>query len=95
MQESIDSITKLKAAKTSTITGIQCDLKSFESVRKAAEEVNKKCAKIDICILNAGIMKVPFELVEKIEIHSAVNHFSHFLFLNLVYEKIRAVNGES
>lgn len=93
MQEAIDSIQSVTADNTGTISGIKCDLKSFESVRDAAKEVNKKCAKIDICILNAGIMKVKFELVHGIEVHSAVNHFSHFLFLNLIYAKISAVNG--
>ena len=68
------------------------DLKSFESVRAAAAEVNK-LEQIDIAILNAGIMKVPLELAENMESQQTVNHFSHFLFLNLIYSNIEKCKG--
>lgn len=70
------------------VNGQILDLESFDSVRKAAKEIHEKMEKIDICILNAGIMKVPFRLSEGIEIQQKVNHFSHFLFLNSVMSLI-------
>jgi NAD(P)-dependent dehydrogenase (short-subunit alcohol dehydrogenase family) len=76
-----------------SIHGIICDLKSLESVRTAAAEVLSKVEKIDICLLNAGIMRVPLELIRGIESQQFVNHFSHFLLLNLLYPKIESLEG--
>jgi len=70
--------------------GITCDLKSFDSVRQAAAETKKALDHIDICILNAGIMLVPVELIDGIESEQYVNHFSHFLLLAQLYPLLQA-----
>ena len=70
--------------------GITCDLKSFDSVRQAAAETKKTLDHIDICILNAGIMLVPVELIDGIESEQYVNHFSHFLLLAQLYPLLQA-----
>ena len=67
--------------------------KSFESVRNAAEELHTKMENIDICILNAGIMKVPLKISENLELQQKVNHFSHFVFLNGVMDLIEKSSG--
>ena len=48
------AIAELK--KTSpNVEGMLCDLKSFDSVRKAAKDVKAKINHLDTLILNAGI----------------------------------------
>ncbi|KAK6643960.1 hypothetical protein RUM43_000225 [Polyplax serrata] len=42
--------------KPETATSMFCDVGDFESVRKLAEEVNKKHGKVDILVNNAGIV---------------------------------------
>ena len=39
-------------------------------------------------------MKVPLEICEGLESQQCTNHFSHFLFLNLVYDLVKKSNGK-
>ena len=39
-------------------------------------------------------MKVPLEICEGLESQQCTNHFSHFLFLNLVYDLVKQSNGK-
>ena len=74
------------------------DLVSLRAVRKAAEEVNgwTDVPTIDVVINNAGIMAKPFELTEDgIESQFQANHLSHFLFTQLIMDKILAAGGGS
>jgi NAD(P)-dependent dehydrogenase (short-subunit alcohol dehydrogenase family) len=68
------------------------DLASFASVRKAAAEVNAMPENIDLLINNAGVMSVPERTlsVDGYEMHFAVNHLGHFLFANLILDKLLA-----
>lgn len=69
------------------------NLLSFADVRKAAETVNSwgDVPHIDVLINNAGIMAVPYNLTEDgFEAQFQTNHLSHFLFANLIMEKILA-----
>ncbi|KAF4999591.1 hypothetical protein FGRMN_2339 [Fusarium graminum] len=69
------------------------DLSSLKSVRDAAEEVNgwTDAPKIDVLVNNAGIMATDFKLTEDgFEGQFASNHLGHFLFTNLVMDKILA-----
>ena len=68
-------------------------MKSFGSVRSAAESARKSLSHVDICIMNAGIMLVPLELIDGIESMQYVNHFSHFLFLKEIYPLLEAAPG--
>ena len=83
----------LNTIKTDCARGITLDLKSFDSVRQAAAETKKTLSHIDICILNAGIMLVPVELIDGIESEQYVNHFSHFLLLAQLYPLLQAAPG--
>lgn len=72
---------------------LELDLTSFASVRKAAAEVNSwdDVPVIDVLVNNAGIMAVPYELcVDGFEKHLTANHLSHFLFTNLILNKVLA-----
>ncbi|KAI5917919.1 short-chain dehydrogenase/ reductase [Camillea tinctor] len=69
------------------------DLASFQSVRKAAGEVNswKDVPHIDLLVNNAGIMAVPYGTTEDgFERQFGTNHLGHFLFTNLIMDKILA-----
>ncbi|KAM5350305.1 hypothetical protein ACJ41O_006810 [Fusarium nematophilum] len=69
------------------------DLQSFASVRKAAETVNSwnDVTHIDVLVNNAGIMAVEYQLTEDgYENQFQTNHLSHFLFTNLIMDKILA-----
>lgn len=68
----------------------QLDLSSLQSVRDCAERINKKVSKIDLLINNAGIMMCPeSRTVDGIEMQFGTNHLGHFLFTNLLLDKIR------
>ena len=54
----------LTAVPEAKITLIEMNLKSYKSVEKAAESLSKKVVKIDVLILNAGAIGLPFELIE-------------------------------
>ncbi|KAH6958062.1 hypothetical protein DER45DRAFT_484173 [Fusarium avenaceum] len=69
------------------------DLSSLKSVRSAAEEVNgwTDVPNIDVLVNNAGIMATDFKLTEDgFESQFASNHLGHFLFTNLIIDKILA-----
>ncbi|GAD99902.1 hypothetical protein THITE_2118117 [Paecilomyces variotii No. 5] len=74
-----------------TVTPLILDLSSQKSVRAAAAEVNRTITKIDLLIANAGIMALPTRTLspDGIELQFATNHIGHFLFTNLIIEKLR------
>ncbi|KAL3440885.1 NAD(P)-binding protein [Aspergillus insuetus] len=75
------------------------DLSSQESVRSAAAILNgnTEIPSIDILINNAGVMDIPERTLSKdgIEISFATNHIGHFLFTNLIIEKLVAASKSS
>ncbi|KAH7133102.1 hypothetical protein B0J13DRAFT_597707 [Dactylonectria estremocensis] len=61
---------------------LELDLSSFDSIKKAAGTFLARASRLDILILNAGIMAVPYGLTnEGYEMHFGVNHVGHALFL--------------
>ncbi|KAK5997384.1 Short-chain dehydrogenase/reductase prx1 [Cladobotryum mycophilum] len=67
------------------------DLLSLAVVRKAAEEVNSwnDVPQIDILVNSAGIMATNWSMsIDGFESQLAVNHLAHFLFTNLIMNKI-------
>lgn len=75
------------------------DLSSFESIRRAANELLdwSDIPAIDILVNNAGIMNIPKRTLSEdgIEMHFATNHVGHFLFTNLIMPKILAAAQRS
>lgn len=58
---------------------IICDLGSLASVRACTDEANKRFAKIDVLINNAGVMACPKERTEDgFERQFGTNHVGHF-----------------
>lgn len=89
LQEVIES---LDIPKGTVVQPIVLDLSSLEATRKAAAEVNSSVTVLDAMICTAGVMAVPsFEKSkDDIEMQFAVNHLGHFLFINLLIEKLLA-----
>lgn len=78
---------------------LELELSSLAAVRKAAGEVMAypDVPKIDIIVCNAGVMRIPqLELsVDRVEMQFASNHLGHFLFVNLIMEKLIAAAKSS
>ncbi|RKK96831.1 hypothetical protein BFJ68_g14252 [Fusarium oxysporum] len=75
------------------VKSLALDLNSFAQVRQAAELMNSwaDVPHIDVLVNNAGIMAVPYCLTEDgFESQLQTNHLSHFLFTNLIMNKILA-----
>ncbi|RSM02833.1 hypothetical protein CEP52_007739 [Fusarium oligoseptatum] len=68
------------------------DLASHDAVRKAAAELSTYVDVIDTMICTAGVMALPSYRKSKdgIEMQFAVNYLGHFLFINLLVDKILA-----
>jgi NAD(P)-dependent dehydrogenase (short-subunit alcohol dehydrogenase family) len=67
------------------ITALKLDLASFESIRNAAETFRKGSDRLDILMLNAGIMATdPGLTKEGYEIQFGTNHMGHALLTKLL-----------
>lgn len=72
---------------------LQLDLGSLAAVREAAAEVKSwdDVPHIDVLVNNAGIMATKFALSpDGFENQFATNHLGHFLFTNLIMDKVLA-----
>ncbi|KAJ5904483.1 hypothetical protein N7504_006866 [Penicillium tannophilum] len=75
---------------------LKLDLASQEKIREAAAEVNsyEDVPHIDVLINSSGIMAVPYsQTTDGIELHFGVNHIGHFLFTNLIINKLVSTDG--
>lgn len=78
---------------TVVVKPLSLDLLSFDEVRKAAETLNSwaDVPHVDVLVNNAGIMAVPYQLSKDgFESQFQTNHLSHFLFTNLIMDKVLA-----
>lgn len=67
------------------ITFIQCDLSSLPSVQNAAREFVAKEKRLDILMLNAGVMALPPGTTEQgYEVQFGTNHMGHALLTKLL-----------
>lgn len=76
---------------------VPIELDSFDSIRKAATEINRLVDKIDYLLNNAGIMAAKEYKLSKdgYESQLAVNHLGHFLLTSLLMDKIIAAGEGS
>jgi NAD(P)-dependent dehydrogenase (short-subunit alcohol dehydrogenase family) len=73
---------------------VRLDLASLDSVREAADELRSHYARVDLLILNAGVMQVPYQrTVDGFELTLAVNHLGHFALTGLVLNRLLAAPG--
>lgn len=77
------------------VSFVKMDLANLDSVRNAAEEVNKSINQIDALICNAAIAQVPQQELTQdgFESHIGVNHYGHFLLCGLLSANIDQSNG--
>lgn len=69
-----------KTAPNASIKCLELDLSSFDSVKQAAKTFRAQSCRLDILMLNAGIMAVPEGLTkEGYEIQFGTNHLGHAL----------------
>lgn len=99
-QDAVESIrSRLEAEKkvVPPITVVDMDLASLDSVRAAALKLRAELPRLDILMLNAGIMAVPPGLTKDgFEIQFGTNHVGHFLLTQLlmpVLERTAAMEG--
>lgn len=68
------------------VSWIEADFASLQSVREAAQQVGE----IDVLVLNAGIMAIPFtSSLDGFEMQIAVNHLGQFAFAGLISDRIK------
>ncbi|KAK5735766.1 hypothetical protein LTR17_007938 [Elasticomyces elasticus] len=86
-KSSADSLVKEAKSKfpEAPITFVQCDLASLESVQKAAKSILEQTDRLDIGMLNAGVMALPPGLTKDgYEIQFGTNHIGHALLVKLL-----------
>ncbi len=67
------------------------DLASTTSIRKFAEDILKTEDRIDMLLLNAGVMIPPYQETEDgFELQFGVNHLGHFLLTHLLLDRVKA-----
>lgn len=72
-----------------TVTLMQLDLGSLDSVRAFAEKFRADYNQLDLLINNAGIMAIPrSETVDGFETQFGVNHLGHFALTGLLIDMI-------
>jgi len=91
-QKSEVAVTKLKQefGDDAKVSFIVMDLADLDSVRTAAEKVNENIPYIDALLCNAAIAQVATQqlTVSGFESQLGINHYGHFLLLNLLFKKV-------
>lgn len=77
------------------ISVMQVDTSSLESVRRFCSEFQSKYTRLDILMLNAGVMALQErkESVDGFEMQFATNHLGHFLMTGLLLPVLTATEG--
>jgi len=79
------------AAPGSTVEVLDLDLASFASIRRGAEEVQRRVDRLDVLVNNAGLVLTEYRLTENgFEMTFGVNHLGHFLLTSLLADQLRA-----
>ena len=77
------------------VSFIKMDLAELSSVRNAANEVIKSVSKIDALMCNAAIAQVAKQefTPDGFESQLGINHYGHFLLINLLFDKVEQSKG--
>lgn len=69
----------------------QCDLSSLKSIRSFCKQINATEQKIDILVLNAGLIPPPGRHLTEdyLEVQFGTNHLGHFLLVNLLLDLVK------
>ena len=73
----------------SSLELLALDLADLVSVRRAAETVLGRHARLDILVNNAGVMGTPYrQTADGLELQMATNHFGHFALTGLLLDRL-------
>jgi NAD(P)-dependent dehydrogenase (short-subunit alcohol dehydrogenase family) len=73
---------------------VRLDLASLASVHQAADEILAGNPRLDLVILNAGVMQMPYRrTIDGFELTLATNHLGHFALTGLVLDRLLATPG--
>ncbi|MFG2047970.1 oxidoreductase [Micromonospora sp. NPDC048935] len=76
------------------VTIVDLDLGSLASIRRAAEELRARHARLDLLINNAGLMMPPLGHTEDgFELQIGINHLGHFALTGLLLDRLLATPG--
>ncbi|RGP81224.1 hypothetical protein FLONG3_606 [Fusarium longipes] len=97
LEEAIKDIKSWPGAETSApVYGIELQLDSFSSVRAAAKTFLEKSDKLNVLILNAGVMATSERRTEDgFETQFGTNHLGHFLLFQLLKPALLASSTQS
>jgi len=96
-----DSYNKLKKSNPEAeLISVDCDLQSFDSVRKTTKEVVGLCKDgLDVLCNNAGVMAIrDIPTVDGFDVQMQTNHLSHFLLTKELFSSLKnaeEIRGES
>ncbi|UPK95343.1 hypothetical protein LCI18_006278 [Fusarium solani-melongenae] len=96
-QKADAAITELKeTAPQVSVKFLQLDLGSFDSVKNAVRIFTSSVSRLDILLLNAGVMGCPpGQTKEGYEAHWGINHVGHALLLKLLTPLLLRTRSES
>ncbi|UQC75198.1 short-chain dehydrogenase/reductase [Colletotrichum lupini] len=78
------------------INVLTLDLASFKSIRSAAETFLSQCQRLDVLMLNAGVMSLPAGMTQDgYEIQFGTNHVGHALLTKLLEPALLAAKQDN
>lgn len=77
------------------VSFIKMDLAELSSVRNAAEQAIKTVSNIDALICNAAVAQIAKQELtpDGFESQLGINHYGHFLLVNLLFDKVEQSQG--
>lgn len=92
--KAIDDL-KAELGANAKVSFIKMDLAASSSVRNAAAEVIKTVPKIDALICNAAVAQIAKQefTPDGHESQLGINHYGHFLLVNLLFDKVEQSKG--
>ena len=83
-----------RASPHADVRVVRLDLASLRSVREVAGKLLSSCDRIDLLILNGGVMEPPYERTEDgFELTLATNHLGHFALTGLLLDRLLDTPG--
>eukprot|EP00177_Eucheuma_denticulatum_P001855 GFKZ01003314.1.p1 GENE.GFKZ01003314.1~~GFKZ01003314.1.p1 ORF type:complete len:332 (-),score=52.42 GFKZ01003314.1:472-1407(-) len=78
-----------------TVTVMQVDMSSFESVRSFVDKFKSEFDRLDILMCNAGVMAFQERRTTEsgLELQLATNHLGHFLLVGLLMDVLKRTDG--
>lgn len=97
-KKSAKAINDIKAqlGEDAKVSFIKMDLAELSSVRNASKEINSTVPKIDALICNAAVAQIAKQefTPDGFESQLGINHYGHFLLVNLLFDKVEESKGK-